>query len=441
MDKPQRFDSRNALSWTRSDEGPEALRRWHLDLFTPRGWYTLGAGAGLVALAYVLGRHELMALGVGLAALAVSSWLIVLRARRTTSLRRALHSPAATVGEAALVTLECPDEVRLRETLPEGFGPGPELAGPGAVDYELVFRSRGIHLLGPARQVISDPLGLIRGMVSIGQPQPVPVRAQIHPLSRFASLGERMLTGDARFSRSTTADYYDVATRDYQQGDSIRQVHWKATARHGKLMVRQENHVATAQALMVLDRTGEHWQSGGADLRVGIPQGLGPELASSRRFENALSLACSIGQRYAESGYQLLFRDLDGSPLVGGDSLQLSEHAARSSFEDFHLASAELGPLPSATGQRPVQDLIGTNLHRELLSLREEPVIMILGHVSPDQAAVLAALSRTVRDVELFLLAAHPERHAQVQQLLARTGWNIHVLHGNGSLDDARGLS
>ena len=27
MDKPQRFDSRNALSWTRSEPGPEALRR------------------------------------------------------------------------------------------------------------------------------------------------------------------------------------------------------------------------------------------------------------------------------------------------------------------------------------------------------------------------------------------------------------------------------
>ncbi len=438
MEKPQRFDSRNTLSWVRSDEAPEALRRWHLDLFTPRGWYTLGSGAALIALAYVLGRHELMALGAGLCALAVASWLIVLRARRTTSLRRALHSPAATVAEPTGITLECADEVRLRETLPEGFGPGPELVGPGSVDYELVFRSRGIHLLGPARQVISDPLGLIRGMVSVGETQPVPVRAQIHPLARFASLGERMLTGDARFSRSTTADYYDVATRDYQQGDSIRQVHWKATARHGKLMVRQENHVATAQALLVLDLTAEHWHTGGADLRVNIPQGQAPELVSSRRFENALSLACSIGHRYAESGYQILFRNVDGSPLVGGDTLQLSEQAARASFEDFHLASAELGPLNGAD-QHAGKDLIGANLHRELLSLREEPVIMILGELNPDQAAALAALSRTVRHVELYLLATHPERYTQIHQLMARTGWNIHLLHGNGTLDDARG--
>ncbi|WP_313813224.1 DUF58 domain-containing protein [Glutamicibacter sp.] len=440
MDKPQRFDSRNALSWTRSTEGPESLRRWHLDLFTRRGWAVLGAGAGLVFLAYLLGRHELMALGVGLLALALSSWLLVLRARRTTGVRRLLHSPAATVAEAARITLLCPDDVSIKETLPEGFGPGPDFSGPGSVDYELVFRARGVHLLGPARQVISDPLGLIRGLVSVGEPQPVPVRAELHPMARFASLGERMLTGDARFSRSTTADFYDVATRDYQQGDSIRQVHWKATARHGKLMVRQENHVATAQALLVLDRASEHWIVDAADLRLSIPQGLGPELNSSRRFENALSLACSLGQRYAASGYQVLYRDLSGTSLIPGQVQQLSDNDARTSFEDFHLASAELG-LKSVGVQASAPEPLSPTLLKELQAMREEPIIMILGRLTVEQAAALAALSRTVRHVQLFFMASHPERETDIQRALARTGWSIHVLAGNASIESVREIS
>ncbi|GAA1409203.1 hypothetical protein AUR04nite_22900 [Glutamicibacter uratoxydans] len=439
MDKPQRFDSRDALTWTRSTEGPESLRRWHLDLFTRRGWSVLGSGAGLVFLAYLLGRHELMALGVGLVALALSSWLLVLRARRSTGVRRRLHSPAATVAEAVRISLECPDDVSIKETLPEGFGPGPELAGPGAVDYELVFRSRGVHLLGPARQVISDPLGLIRGLVSIGEPQPVPVRAQLHPLARFASVGERMLTGDARFSRSTTADYYDVATRDYQQGDSIRQVHWKATARHGKLMVRQENHVATAQALLVLDRTAEHWIIDAADLRLDIPQGTGAALSSSRRFENALSLACSLGQRYAASGYQLLFRDLQGTSLIPGQVHQLSENGALTSFEDFHLASADLALATRGT-EALDPELLSPALLKELQGMREEPILMILGRLSVAQANVLAALSRSIRQVQLFYLPAHPERETEVQQALARTGWSVNILSGNASMESAQDM-
>lgn len=433
MDKIQRFDTRNALSWSRSNEAPEALRRWHLDLFTPRGWMTLASGVLMVFIAYLLGRHELMALGIALIVLAVTSWLLVLRSRRATNIHRMIHSTSLAVSDVARVTLECPDEVLVNETLPEGFGPGPELQGPGSLDYEIVFRSRGVHLLGPARQVISDPLGLIRGLVYVGQPQPVAVNAELLPLAKFASLGDKMLSGDTRFSRSTTADYYDVATRDYQQGDSIRQVHWKATARHGKLMVRQEDHVATAQALLILDRTLEHWLVDSVDLRLSVPQGENPEISSSRRFENALSLASSIGFRYASDGFQVQFKDLSGQSIGAG------VRSAQSGFEDFHQSTANLS-LITAEHMHAAEDLLASGLYRELQGMREEPVIMILGSLSVQQAMNLAVLSRSVRHVELYLLLAHPERHADVAAVLSKTGWKITMLAANSIVMDAKGI-
>jgi len=439
MDKIQRFDTRNALSWSRSNEAPEALRRWHLDLFTPRGWLTLASGALMVFIAYLLGRHELMALGIALFVLALSSWLLVLRSRRATNIKRVVHSASLSVADVARVTLECPDEVVINETLPEGFGPGPQLQGPGSLDYEIVFRSRGVHLLGPARQVISDPLGLIRGLVSVGQPQPVAVNAELLPLARFASLGDKMLSGDTRFSRSTTADYYDVATRDYQQGDSIRQVHWKATARHGKLMVRQEDHVATAQAFLILDRTLEHWLVDAVDLRISIPQGVHPEISSSRRFENALSLASSIGFRYASDGFQVQFKDLTGANIVADGLEPQSARGAQSGFEDFHQSTAQLSLVSSAPANA-TDDLLAPRLRRELQGMREEPVIMILGNLSVQQAMNLAVLSRSVRHVELYLLLAHPERHSDVAKALSKTGWKINMLAANATVIDARGI-
>lgn len=439
MDKIQRFDTRNALSWSRSNEAPEALRRWHLDLFTPRGWLTLASGALMVFIAYLLGRHELMALGIALFVLALSSWLLVLRSRRATNIKRVVHSASLSVADVARVTLECPDEVVINETLPEGFGPGPQLQGPGSLDYEIVFRSRGVHLLGPARQVISDPLGLIRGLVSVGQPQPVAVNAELLPLAKFASLGDKMLSGDTRFSRSTTADYYDVATRDYQQGDSIRQVHWKATARHGKLMVRQEDHVATAQAFLILDRTLEHWLVDAVDLRISIPQGEHPEISSSRRFENALSLASSIGFRYAGDGFQVQFKDLTGANIVADGLEPQSARGAQSGFEDFHQSTAQLSLVSSAPANA-TDDLLAPRLHRELQGMREEPVIMILGNLSVQQAMNLAVLSRSVRHVELYLLLAHPERHTDVAKALSKTGWKINMLAANATVIDARGI-
>ncbi len=435
MDQIPRFDSKDALSWARTASAPQNLKKFRLDLLTRRGWCTVFGGAVLIFLAYILGRHEMMAIGTGLIALVLVSWLLVLRLRNTSALTRTLLSSNPVVGDITRVQLACADQATVQEGLPEEFGPGPEFTGPGASTYELVFRSRGIHLVGPAKQILADPLGLIHGLIDTGQATPIQVCAQIHPLERFASLGEKMLTGDARFSRSTTADYYDVATREYQQGDSIRQVHWKATARQGKLMVRQENHVATAQALLVLDRTFEHWHSNGADLRLSIPQGEKPAIQSSRRFETALSLACSIGQRYASNGYQLLFRDLAGEQLLDAASISLSGASARSGFEDFHSASAHMS-LRAPNTIAPKAEILGEALRKLLQALPDEPVIMILGEIDSTQAAWLATLSRSVRHVELFLLVSHPERYQDMQHTLSRTGWKVHFLAANTNIND-----
>lgn len=438
MERIPRYDSRNALSWTRAENSSQALRRWHLDLFTTRGWCTAGAGVLLLFVSALLGRHEMMALGLCLLVLAAASWALALRLRSRTTLHRQLLSAVPSVGEASKFRLACTELATIQEQLPEDFGPGPQFSAPGSTDYELVFRTRGIHLVGPAQQLVADPLGLIHGMVRTGPAMEIPVRAQLHDLERFASLGDRMLTGDARYTRSTTADYYDVATRDYQQGDSIRQVHWKASARHGKLMVRQENHVATAQALLVLDTDFEHWHTSGADLRLALPQGNAEELSSSRRFETALSLASSIGLRYANSGYQLVFRDLSGASLAQHHPQAMSELGAQSSFEDFHAATADLA-LRHGRPAAQSTELFGGTLHRELLDFREEPVILLLGELTVAQAAWLATLARTVRHVEIFLVANHPERYALVQQELSGTGWKVHILPGNMAIDEMWG--
>ncbi|MEF9874186.1 MAG: DUF58 domain-containing protein [Glutamicibacter sp.] len=438
MEKIPRYDSRDALSWTRTENSATALRRWHLDLFTVRGWCTAGAGGLLVFVAYLLGRHEMMALGLALVALALANWGLALRLRGRTIIHRELLSAVPSVGEVSKFRLSCAERSVIQEQLPEDFGPGPRFQAPGSIEYELVFRTRGIHLVGPAQQIVVDPLGLIQGMVRTGASLQIPVRSQLHRLDRFAPLGERTLTGDAKFSRSTTTDYYDVATRDYQQGDSVRQVHWKASARHGKLMVRQENHVATAQALLVLDTSFEHWNHSGSDLRISLPQAHAEALTSSRRFENALSLASSIGLRYATSGYQLAFRDLTGASLAQRDPQSVSELGALNSFEDFHAATSDLA-LANGTVEANGSEILGNTLRKELLVFREEPVIMILGELTAPQAAWLATLSRTVRNVEVFLLVSHPERYGQIQLELARTSWKVHILPGDMAIDEMWG--
>jgi uncharacterized protein (DUF58 family) len=97
---------------------------------------------------------------------------------------------------------------------------------------------RGLYRVGPAVIETSDPLGLVRRFrvepevrfltvlprtVAIGTGWPLGHRP-IHEVPRRRSLFE----DPSRF----------LGVRDYQAGDSLRRIHWRATARSGRLQVK-----------------------------------------------------------------------------------------------------------------------------------------------------------------------------------------------------------
>ena len=104
----------------------------------------------------------------------------------------------------------------------------------------------------------------------------------------------------------------DVIPRPYRDGDELRRVHWRSTARHGELMVRREEQRWRNRAVLLLDtRARAH---------------SGPGAGSS--FEFAVSAAASIGVHLARGG-------IDGaaaSPTPGPVT-------APGSFEDALLDS------------------------------------------------------------------------------------------------------
>lgn len=118
MDQIPRFDSKDSLSWARTVSAPQNLKKFRLDLLTRRGWCTVLGGAALIFLAYILGRHEMMALGTGLIALVLVSWILVLRLRNTSSLTRTLLSPNPVVRDITRVQLTCADQATVQEGLP-----------------------------------------------------------------------------------------------------------------------------------------------------------------------------------------------------------------------------------------------------------------------------------------------------------------------------------
>jgi uncharacterized protein (DUF58 family) len=142
--------------------------------------------------------------------------------------------------------------------LPVGLGramfPVPSLA-PGATHDELFVvptDRRAVIPVGPPTAVRTDPLGLLRRDAV----QQVAVELFVHPkiitLDSLSPGLQRDLEGQATRDLSSS-DLAFHTLRDYATGDNWRHVHWRSTAKTGKLLVRQFQDTRRSQLTVVVD--------------------------------------------------------------------------------------------------------------------------------------------------------------------------------------------
>lgn len=153
----------------------------------------------------------------------------------------------------------------------------PRLPGGESIEEILVIptQRRSVHILGPARTVRGDPVGLMRRTREWGEKETLYVHPRTAPLDRVTTGLLRDLDGVS--SDQLAAD--DVAfhaLRPYVRGDDRRAVHWRSTARTGTLMVRQYEE-------------SRRWHVG-----IGLSTAAG-DYAGEEEFETAVSVAGSLG--------------------------------------------------------------------------------------------------------------------------------------------------
>ena len=130
---------------------------------------------------------------------------------------------------------------------PPGPGPcqPPEIIVPrlargerAEVSFELCTERRGAIEAGAYEAVSSDPLGLARRSLSVSRPARCIVLPRIEPLATVVPEGLELIRAE---NGGSSAERLIVGTsmlRPYVDGDDLRRVHWRTTARVGTLMVR-----------------------------------------------------------------------------------------------------------------------------------------------------------------------------------------------------------
>lgn len=121
--------------------------------------------------------------------------------------------------------------------------------------YRGRLSQRGRYRLGPMRLWSRFPFGLFRRTLVVGTADTVTVFPRLGRLTRrWATRHHEAFEGTQRRERRsgrTQGDFYGV--RAWQQGDSRRWVHWRASARHGTLLVRQFEQHRNRDVAVLLD--------------------------------------------------------------------------------------------------------------------------------------------------------------------------------------------
>ena len=230
---------------------------------TKRGVLTLILGLATYAVAWLFGAKALypVAAGLVLAAIAARAWVWLGAA--PIVLRRRAGKGALLEGGDVWVTLEARSEagmplpsITITERLARLGVRATPLQRSGAGyrgTYVLERVPRGRYVVEEVRATIDDPFGLARSVVELPAGGSLLVYPRLVVLDRlFSESGAHAQDGRRLLLRRPSGfDFHSV--REYEQGESLRKVHWPTTARRGQLMVKELEDAPRDEIAVVLD--------------------------------------------------------------------------------------------------------------------------------------------------------------------------------------------
>lgn len=186
---------------------------------------------------------------------------------------------------------------------------------------------RGRYEVSPLIVSTRFPIGLFRRELEVGETEQLTVYPHIGRLSPawITRQHDAADTNQRRQPRQSRGSGDLFGVRHWQSGDHRRWIHWRATARHGDLVVRQFEQPRSRDAAVLLDL----WQPGK------------PSLRERENVELAVSLAATlVHEIYRRGGANMIVGTSNGEPTLdaGPVSSPLTERIMD------HLAMVQASP-------------------------------------------------------------------------------------------------
>ncbi|MGY6497986.1 MAG: DUF58 domain-containing protein [Microcella sp.] len=395
---------------------------------TLRGVIFALVGVAIVTLAYLIERPELLAVGVVAVAAPLIALVVVATGRPRVRVSRHLDPVVATVGEPVTVTVTVAGRSRAAEWV-ERVPMRPGFAGPGRLpdvrrtrparfSYRYWPAERGLVAVGPLLIEERDPVALAVRVTDTMAEATQLVVPQLVPLAP-GPVPEPSTEAGPRSSRSRERADDDVITREYRNGDALRRVHWRVTARHGELMVRQDEPQAGPHSRLIVDTD----PAGYLDIDR---RGLRPGPPSGASFEWAVRMAASSAAHLVERGYAV-------------DLATSTAQASQPPLADAPGISAALAPVLGELALLRVNSADGAPPPREA-----HPSVPLIAIASVPQAATIDwMLAQRAPGTVAVLMLVTPPGMADAPDVVAladdfaRAGWQVARVDASVPVDAA----
>ena len=305
-------------------------------------------GVVLVAVSAWLGWVVVIAVVVGIAS--VFGVRFLLRAPRTGTWRDVSSPVRVSRGDRAELTIAVslsPGSTRWVSAVDGGasnrvFVESVAAGSTGELTWEIDTRRRGRFEIGPTVLEVADPFGVSRRTLAQRAQTSVLVVPRIHSLAQAALVVNTHAESGTERAGSDTFE----SVREYVVGDPQKLVHWKASARAGKLMVRRMVDTTMPWMLVVLDVNIKAYDRSGS-----VFDDFNPEA-----FEESVETAASWAWHGCGSQQRVLLATTASSGTGAEAAVEVTIRNRESALDWLALVE----PLsPGACGAARVNALIG----------------------------------------------------------------------------------
>ena len=298
-------------------------------------------------------------------------------------------------------------DVPVGEGLVEANVPLMGPAGRHTEPLRIAALHRGIIDVGPMTLARSDPVGLLRREVSWPDQQTI----FVHPVTvglPATSVGEIHDLEGLPSEAVVPADLAFHAIREYVPGDSLRHVHWRSTAKVGRLMVREYEESRRSRLAVLL----------------GLADG---DYLDDDELELAISVAASLAAQGIRDGRDMYVATSGEPPrLVRTATVSLRSLpvvSARALLD----STCELQATPRATRLEDLTTLAGQSAPGMTMAF-------VVTGSQPDLGRIASACAGLPQDTRAVVIRCEVDGDPSVRQNRATTVLTVGALGDLGRL-------